>query len=80
MKFLCVIFIGLSKSPVFSQGPVALVTVQDRAQELIVTTRGMNEGYHFDFSMGFNALPKSTVKICSWESLTREAWPNQKER
>lgn len=80
MNFLCVIFIGLSGSPVFSQGPVVLVTVQDRAQELIVTTRGMNEGYHFDFSMGFNALLKSTVKICSWESLTHEAWPNQKER
>lgn len=50
-----------------------LVTVRGRAQELIVTTGGMNEGYHFGFSMGFNALLRSSFKICSWESLTDEA-------
>lgn len=75
MKLLCIIIIMDSADPQFSAS-VVLVTVQDRAQELTVTTRGMNEGYHFDFSMGFNALLRSSVQICSRESLIHEAQPN----
>lgn len=73
MNFLCTIFIGLGGSPVFSWGPVVLSMVKHRAQKLAATKRGMNGGYHFDFSMGFNALLRSTVKICSWGKHTCEA-------